>query len=308
VSARAGHGAVSRVKRALRALRTWPPLNLPLTSTARAILRALHVESELAVRHLHRAGTVRCRLPNGDSLALWSRGDDWVSTQLFWRGLQGYEPETVPWFFRLARRSRLTFDVGAYVGFYTVLAARANPGGRVYAFEPHPRIYARLQRNVALNRLSNVECLQYAAGDADGSTDFYHVADGLPTSSSLSLEFMSVHPVLCRTSVQTARLDTFARAAGLGPVDLVKLDTESTEPDVLRGMAEILQRDHPWLVCEVLAGRGSEEPLEAILGPLGYKYYLLTPDGPLAQPRVVGHPTWLNYLFAEKDPYQRLER
>ena len=53
------------------------------------------------------------------------------------------------------------------------------------ALEPLPAIHTRLRRHVSLNRLSNVECLMAAAGAREETADFYHVGDGLPTSSSL---------------------------------------------------------------------------------------------------------------------------
>jgi hypothetical protein len=80
-------------------------------------------------------------------------------------------------------------------------------------------------------------------------------------------------------------------------VDLVKIDTESTEPQVLQGMLQTLTRDRPNIICEVLKGRGSEQAVEDLLSPLGYRFYLLTPDGPKLRDRIVGHPQWLNYLF-----------
>src|SRR5689334_14287435 len=114
-------------KGALKRLRVSQPLNYLLTSTARGLLRAVGWRSEFLIKHLHRAGIAECRLPNGRKLKLWSRGDDWVSTQIFWRGLEGYEPETAQLFLRLAADSSVTLDIGAYVGFYTLLAAQANP-------------------------------------------------------------------------------------------------------------------------------------------------------------------------------------
>jgi hypothetical protein len=67
-------------------------------------------------------------------------------------------------------------------------------------------------------------------------------------------------------------------------------------------MMETLRRDHPMIICEALEGRGSERALEEALGPLGYRYYLLTPDGPEKRSRIEGHPVWLNYLFTVLDP------
>lgn len=290
------------VRRTLKRFRVSQPFNFVASSLMRVALKILRVESESVIKHLHRVGTVRCRLPNDRTLTLWSRGDDWVSNQIYWRGWSGYEPETVPLFFRLAATAAVTLDVGAYVGFYTLLAAHANPAGRVYAFEPHSGIYERLLRNVAINGLKNVRCVASAVGETDGTADFFHVATAMPTSSSLSYEFMKTADGLHRTPVPVLTLDRFVADNELDRVDLLKIDTESTEPDVLRAMVATLRRDHPAIVCEVLRGRGAEGPLGEILRPLGYRYYLLTPSGPVPKDEIRGDPAWFNYLFTLASP------
>jgi FkbM family methyltransferase len=299
-----GYSQRGIIKSALKKLRSSQPFNFVATSTLRGLSRATGLRTELFVKHVHKVGRVSCELPNGRRLKLWSRGDDWVSNQIYWRGLDGYEPETVPLFFRLASRAGVTMDVGAYVGFFSLLAAHANPNGKVYAFEPLPKIHERLQKNVALNRLSNVECLRAAVGRAEGEAEFFHVDEGLPTSSSLSFEFMRTTRELRSTRVPVIMLDRFIKDKGLGRVDLVKIDTESTEPEVLSGMIEAIRRDRPLIVCEVLKERGSERLLEEILDPLGYRYYHLTPDGPVQKDHVAGHAEWLNYLFTTLGPDQ----
>jgi FkbM family methyltransferase len=245
---------------------------------------------------------VRSKLPNGRTLRLWSLADDWVSNQVYWRGWRGYEPETVPLFFRLAMRSRVTFDVGAYVGFFSLLAGHANPGGRVYAFEPLPAALERLRRNVALNRLTNVVTVASAVGDLNGNAEFYYTATHMPCSSSLSYEFMRSADRLCSSPVPVITLDRFARDNELRALDLVKIDTETTEPQVLYGMIDTIRRNKPLIVCEVLKGRGSEESIQEVVDSIGFNAYLLTPNGPVLRDRVEGHPVWLNYLFTALGP------
>ena len=286
----------------LKRLRAWTPLNRVATHAVRAGCAPFGGAPELVVRHLHRFGPVSSRLPNGRRLRLWSLADDWVSNLVFWRGWRAYEPETAPLFFRLAARASLTLDVGAYVGFYSLLAGHANPEGRVLAFEPLPAIHERLRGNVARNRLDNVACVAAAAGREDGRAALYHVSRGLPSSSSLSRPFMGTCDVTA-TPVEVVRLDRLLAERGVARVDLVKIDTESTEPDVLAGMREVLGRDRPTIVCEVLAGRGSEAALTELLAPLGYAFHLLTPSGPVRRQRVEGHPAWLNYIFSVGTPW-----
>lgn len=290
------------IKGGLKRLRYTQPFNHVATSTVRALLNATGRRSEFFVKHLHRVGTIEDRLPNNRVLRLRSRADDWIPNQVYWCGWQGYEPESTSLFYRLASSARVTLDVGAYIGFYTLLAAHANPAGRVYAFEPLPAIYKRLLENVEANDLDNVRCVASAVGDADGEAEFYHVSVELPTSSSLSYDFMKSADGLRSSRVPVLTLDRFVEENNVGHVDLVKIDTESTEPEVLRGMLKTINRDQPIIFCEVLPGRGSEQPLEEIFSALGYRYYLLTPEGPKPRERVQGHGEWLNYLFTTLKP------
>jgi FkbM family methyltransferase len=188
-------------------------------------------------------------------LRLSSRADDWVSNQVFWRGWRGYEPETSPLFFALAERAAVTLDVGAYVGFFTLLAAHASTSGRVFAFEPLRAACERLNRNARINRLDNVECVNAAVGASDGEADFFFqerssqdAFAGIPCSSSLSLDFMKQVPDLATRRVPVLSLDSYLAKRQVSKVDLIKADTESTEPDVLRGAQGVIARDRPDIV------------------------------------------------------------
>jgi len=284
----------------LKRLRAVPAVNTALTHALRTPMRTLGVQSELVIKHLPRVGTTTMVLPGGHRARLWSRGDDWVPNQVFWRGWEGYEPEMTPVFWRLATAASVTLDVGAHIGFYAILAAIANQRGTVYAFEPLPAVFERLQRNLALNRLENVIALRQAAGAIDGRAPFFHVPGLIPCSSSLSESFMRSHPVLDSLPVSVVRLDTFARENGLASIDLMKLDTETTEPDVLIGMGPLLGSSRPDIFCEVLQ-RTEADALTGMLRPLGYSFYLLTDAGPQPRLRVAADEVWRNYMFTTRE-------
>lgn len=286
-----------RLKSLLKQLRSMPAFNAPATNAARMTMRALGRESEFAIKHLPRVGTTTMTLPNGRRAQLWSRGDDWVSNQVFWRGWCGYESEVTPMFWSLAQEARVIFDVGAHVGFYTVLAAMANASATVYAFEPLAPVFERLERNIRLNLLENVATQNQAVGKVDGEAQFFHVPGIIPCSSSLSGAFMHGTPHVTSAPVSVVRLDTFSMSRGIGKIDLMKLDTETTEPDVLAGMGRLLADYRPDVFCEVLP-RADADALTAILQPLGYSFHLLTEAGPIRRERVIGDERWSNYLFS----------
>lgn len=287
------------VKRPLRAVRSWTPLNVAVTSLVRGVVQRTGQEPGGLVRYLPRVGTVDAPLPGGATLRLWSRGDDDVASAVFWRGWAGHEPETAPLFFELASRARVTIDVGAHVGYFSLLAAFANRNARVCAFEPLPKVYARLERNVSLNGLTNVSCHRLALGRKSDRAEFFHVSDSIPSSSSLSRAFMEsivVNKQLVASEVDVTTFDEFAATNNVNGIDLIKIDTEATEDQVIGGMVETLARDHPRIVCEVLPD-GPAEAIEEILRPLGYQYSLLTDKGPQPCPHIVPDERWRNFLF-----------
>ena len=88
-----------------------------------------------------------------------------------------------------------------------------------------------------------------AAGDVNGDREMFCGPGELPTSSSLSADFMKATGPLRPMKVHVVTLDEFVRRSRIDHLDLVKIDTESTEPAVLRGMHDTLSRDLPTIVC-----------------------------------------------------------
>jgi FkbM family methyltransferase len=289
----------ARLKALVWALVTWPPGNRVATDLLRALLPGRARRHPVFVRYARRVGVVEATLPDGRLLRMRSRGDDDIAGPLFWRGWAGHEPETARLFYELAGSARVTLDVGAHVGYFALLAAHANPAGRVYAFEPLARVRERLEGNVALNGAGNVSCLPVALGSPAGTAEFFHGDDRIPSSSSLSRPFMQsvvAGRQLTSSTVEVVEADDFVRAHRLTGVDLVKIDTETTEPAVVRGMLATLRRDHPQIVCEVLDDEVAAG-LEALLAPLGYEFFLLSATGPEPRAHIAAHPRWRNYLL-----------
>lgn len=292
------------VKQQLKYLRNTQPFNWVATTVIRRILRITGVESAMVTKHLHRCGTVKAKLPNGRTLRLWSKGDDWVSNQIFWNGWNAYETETLSLFFKLASDALVILDVGAHVGVFSLVAAHANSSARVFAFEPVTPTYQRLQSNVALNQLKNVRCFQSALGDKNGTTEVFH-QPGMTFTASLSREFMHWQPTWSSSVISVITGDKFVDENKIHRVDLMKIDTESTEPQVLAGMLKTIKRDRPNIICEVLPDL-TEQRLEKLLVPLDYSFYLITDSGLVRQEKIVGDLKFRNYLFSPEADERRI--
>lgn len=156
---------------------------------------------------------------------------------LYWLLKGTYERYTRKLFLRALKPGLRVLDVGAHIGYYTLLAARGvGPTGRVYSFECDPANFRFLRHNVALNEMqSRVETIQKAAAEGAGVRPFFaHSANSL--KSSLWDEGSSDAPI----AVETATVDeVVGRHEQIG---VVKIDVEGAEVHALRGMRETLGR------------------------------------------------------------------
>lgn len=217
-----------------------------------------------------------------------------TSSYLYW--LHAYEPETTSLFMELARDARVILDIGAADGLYSVFAAAANSTARILAFEPGTCAASVCARNFELNlpTTRNLELHQIALGEHDTESTLY-VAGETGGTSSLNPQFRRDRQ---EQKVRVRAGDSLLRELAIDRVDLIKIDTESTEPDVLRGFREQLRHAAPDIICEVLHGR-TEGALEELLRPLGYRFYWITTDGLLPRETLDGDPSYRlpNYLF-----------
>ncbi|QDZ02683.1 FkbM family methyltransferase [Nitratireductor mangrovi] len=123
-------------------------------------------------------------------------------------------------------------DIGANVGTYSMWAARRlGAEGTVLAFEPHPRTFAKLNFNIAANRLSNVTAKNLAVARKDGTMTLYD--DGGGNIGHASLLEQGAGIVRDGRVVAVRPLAAVAREEGLERIDLLKVDVEGFEDQAL---------------------------------------------------------------------------
>ena len=145
------------------------------------------------------------------------------------------------------------FDVGAYVGLYSLRASKLAGGdGMVLAFEPNPIAYCWLSENIRLNKASNIIPFPYALGSENGIIEFYAVTKGnlgmsSPSKEHVSGKFAEVERY-AKCYVPAITLDHFVQKIGsysrkaLNTISLMKIDVEGHEPFVLSGATKTLER------------------------------------------------------------------
>jgi FkbM family methyltransferase len=256
----------------------------------------------LGRRPIERELVVQLAMPRGarpETLTIRTPERTYITRLLAGSGLAGYEPDTLASFLAAIeeRGSAPAFDVGANIGVFSWLAAALTTAD-VVAFEPTPDLAAQMRAICFANDLA-VTVEEVALGAAAGTAEL-HLSDKTDSSNSLRQGFRPSHRSV---SVPVETIDGYVARTGTKPA-VLKVDTESTEPDVLRGAAGILAENRPWIICEVLAGR-TEADLAGILAPLRYAWYRIDGPGRLERRATIeGDPSYahMNWLFAPEEP------
>ena len=157
-----------------------------------------------------------------------------------------YEAELVQ---RLLTGDGVFWDIGANVGYFTLVAATAlNNRGQIAAFEPGRNAYARLVENLSLNAYRNIQAFQVAVTDREGEAVLRVLGDIADSSATLYQSGQTeARGEVCRT----VALDHFLKTEGLRPPDLIKLDAEGAELAVLQGARGLISESPPMLLMEM---------------------------------------------------------
>lgn len=165
-----------------------------------------------------------------------------------WGFLQNgkYEPEETELIKKLVKPNDICLDIGANIGYFTVLMAKQCKN--VYAFEPEPTNFHYLELNVQLNRLTNVELIKKAVSNLPTTTDIMNAIPLYLCSKSHGMHriFESKHCDKEPLWVHNFRLDDFR----FHVFDFVKIDVEGSELGVIKGMFDIIKENHPTMLLE----------------------------------------------------------
>lgn len=195
-----------------------------------------------------------------------------------------HEREAKDWIRSHLSPGETFFDLGAFVGEYTLIGARSvGPRGRVLSVEPAAPARALLERNLALNNFGQwTQVRGHLLGNRiDEQVPFYVPRESDRPDPRSSLSAQSGTPTLLRMMTLDALIDE----SGLVP-QLIKMDVEGAEAIVLEGAAETMTKFRPKIVCavhpDILGGSGLSAFLTTVKAA-NYGIYDLR-GSPIARP------------------------
>ena len=194
-----------------------------------------------------------------------------------------YEAATGRYLARHLRSGGVFVDVGANIGYFSLLAAgRVGPTGRVFAFEPNPPVYDALQRHVALNGFTDrIRPMMSALSDRSTNDSRLYVTNSHSGFSSLDPERAPGAQHLAGGHSVVVSTDTFdgwfARECGaIDTVDVVKIDVEGAERHVLSGMETTLANRR---IARLVVETEWDGPAHRMLVSYGYEPEVLEDVG-----------------------------
>ncbi|MBN9299410.1 MAG: FkbM family methyltransferase [Filimonas sp.] len=215
----------------------------------------------------------------------------------------GYEEEELSMQMALIGKYDVVFDIGANYGWYAAHMAKRFPEAKIFSFEPIPKTYESLQKNLSLNNIHNVTAVNIGMGEQKDRFVFYYDPQ-LSVNASMSnlTNAASVESTVCEVST----LDHFSIERGL-KVDFIKCDIEGAELLAFKGGRALLERDKPIIFSEMLrkwTAKFNYHPNDIIdfLKELGYTCFVISEGKLMPFSRVDENTSETNYFFlhAEK--------
>jgi len=228
------------------------------------------------------SGQLKIQLQSGKTLRLATNKTSQLTRLLYWDGYQNFE--YTPIFEELIKNISLFYDIGANIGYYSLIAGIENKNIRVVGFEPANSPFHFYQKNIQLNQLSNIKAEPIAIGDQEGKIDFYEIKNDKYTYlvHNLARESNTGSKTTGRnyqkTAVPSITLDEYVALHEKNNIDLIKLDTEGSEASILRHAHNVLSKMKPIVICETLFNT-IEAELESIFKEHGYLFFNHTPQG-----------------------------
>ena len=163
--------------------------------------------------------------------------------------MDSYEEDSTRLFKEFIHQGMAVIDIGAHVGYYTLLAAKGvGPSGRVYAFEPEPDNFRWLEKNIEVNGHLNVTTVAKAVTDKTGFIKLWLTTSSgahsiYPHQGGIRQGAEEDHGSGQKNElVEATTIDDFLEAEGWPSIGVIKIDAEGAEHQIFTGMQRLLKR------------------------------------------------------------------
>lgn len=196
-----------------------------------------------------------------------------------WHPMSWHMADVPPlsWILDSISHGDVVLDIGANRGYYSLGILSNISGARVFAFEPNPAVFKKLNANIELNaNMGDIFTFPLALGEKEEDLSLFVSAADSASSFYSEHARVSGHKIVSTAKVKVTTLDSlFAQGKILAPRH-IKIDTEGFEGPILRGALNVLRQYRPFLYIEIHEATpegNNEKEIRCTLDSLGYKIF-----------------------------------
>lgn len=211
-----------------------------------------------------------------------------------------YHPHVVNCLKKYLKKGDIFIDVGANIGYLTMLGAGyVCKSGKVHCFEPVPIYFNLLSKSVKMNKEYNFILNNCAIGDSSGVADIKITSlSNIGWNTMVPVFDIEPNKIKEIIKVNVIRLDDYIFESRLEEVALIKIDVEGFEFNALRGLIKFFKKNKdnlPPLIVEVMPSIAYElKDLESFMLRHNYRAYDIITECPINLKQL---PTTTDVLF-----------
>lgn len=243
-------------------------LDIPSTNKLVKAFKFLYAKSKINLIKKIKARNGLIKLKVNNYYMLVREDDKGISEDLILRGIR--EPAATRYFLNDMEDGMTFLEVGANIGYYTLLELKNSKNSKVIAFEPNPYNVEILKKNIEINGFGSrrIKIEELGVGDKNENMKFY-IYEYSNASSMIKRDGMKEE-----ITVKVIRLDDYITEK----IDYLRMDTEGFEMNIIKGMKNILSGDlaprkmfievHP---KEISANGASIDEFLSLIKSYGYR-------------------------------------
>jgi FkbM family methyltransferase len=191
-----------------------------------------------------------------------------------------YEQEDESVLFSLLEADSVILDIGANIGWYSLLFSKRLPKAKIFSFEPINETYKYLITNLTLNNAHNVSSFNIGLSEKEGSSTYFYFPGGSVLASEKNLiQSTKAKETICKVDT----LDRFISSHSIEKLDLIKCDVEGAELAVINGGISSIKKFLPIIFIELFERwtiQFNYHPNDVIriLNEIGYECFLANGD------------------------------
>lgn len=219
--------------------------------------------------------------------------EDWIQQNIYFLG--AYEKAELNLLNSHLSEDSVFVDIGANFGLYSLVASqKITNSGEIICFEPFPKNYAALKKNISLNSKSYIISENIALGDKKDELKLYYQ----PNEKNLGMVSANFMENSKTIKVDVMSFDEYVKENGVDKIDFIKIDVEGFENQVINGMKKTLELFSPMILIEIFDEdilKSNHHNAHDYLTRIGYSKYFIDDFGNLTGENT--NPNRKNYFY-----------